>query len=54
MNAARSAFLLCLALSAFAHADPIAEQKELYDVRMSQALNLHADEMAQLADQSRM
>ncbi len=51
MKLLRALCLLCLAFSAGAVADPIAEQKELYDVRMSQAINLHADEMAQLAEQ---
>ena len=51
MNLLRSICLLCLCGWTPVYADPIAEQKELYDVRMSQAMNLHADEMAQLAEQ---
>lgn len=45
--------LLCLSLSGWTHllADPIGGQREIYDVRMSQAMNLHADEMEQLAEQ---
>ena len=34
-----------------AQADIIAEQKEAYGVRMSQAMNLHADQMEELSTQ---
>ena len=53
MNPFQPACLLLLILCSWvcAQEDPIAQQKEIYHVRMTQAINLHADQMAALADQ---